>query len=201
MTTSKLSRDVMMELMAYADGELDEVEAARVERLISKDSDAQRVVESMGVLGRVVTGLHDASYGGATDGLADAIMAKVAQEGAPRSPSIRPPRVVDLRDAREKRVKVGAAIVAVIALAAGIVLTTRKANETPMRQAKVGAGASPATGALGTAPPPPQAVAAAGVDLEQVDSENDVAVFYLPSSVGANASSVVVWIDDKGAAP
>jgi hypothetical protein len=44
-------------------------------------------------------------------------------------------------------------------------------------------------------------MAAAGVDVESVDSPKEVSVFYLPSASGGTASSVVVWIDDKAAAP
>jgi anti-sigma factor RsiW len=195
-----LSKDVMLELMAYADGELEPAEMARVERLIAADADAKRLVESMGALGRVLVEMHEPSHAAATLGLVDDIMARVEKEGAPRK-SMRPPKVVDIRDLREARVKVAAAIVAVVALAAGIVLTTRKANEDSSSQVAKG----PAT----TSPLPRQApvpatgpdtqVAAAGVDVEQVDTNHDVQVFYLPSSVGANASSVVVWIDDNGA--
>jgi anti-sigma factor RsiW len=197
-----LSRESMLELMAYADGELEETERARVEALIASDPDAKRLVESIGVLGGVVERIHDASHGASLDGLADAIMARVEKEGAPRRASIRPPRVIDLRDARENRLKVAGAIVAAIALAAGIVLTTRKANQDSPFQAShiqphVTTPATPGT-APGPAPVPDTQVAAAGVDVDQVDSKHDVEVFYLPSSVGKNASSVVVWIDDTG---
>ncbi len=206
MTSAKLTKDVMLELMAYADGELDAEEMARVERLIAKDPDAKRLVSSIGVLGAYVEDMHEPAHAAATEGLADDIMARVQKEGPPRKSSMRPPKVVDLRDAREKRVKVATALVAVVALAAGIVLTTRKANEDGRIQASPGTQhtTSPATpGAGAGAPPaPPQqlatAAAAGGVDVDQVDSNNDVQVFYLPSSLGVNASSVVVWIDDKG---
>ena len=199
-----LSKDVMMELMAYADGELEPTEMARVERLIAADADAKRLVESLGVLGEVVVQMHDAPHAAATEGLVDDIMARVEKEGAPRKSSMRPPRVVDLRDRRENRLKVTGAIIAMVALAAGIVVTTRKANEdTPSHVAQGGtahtAPTTPTQVAPGPGPGPDTQVAAAGVDVDQVDTKNDVQVFYLPSSVQANASSVVVWIDDNGA--
>jgi anti-sigma factor RsiW len=203
-----LSRDVMMELMAYADGELEPAEMARVERLIAANADAKRLVESMGVLGRAVVEMHEAPHAAATDGLVDEIMARVEKEGLPRKSSMRPPKVVDLRDRRENRVKVVGAVIAMVALAAGIVVTTRKANEdTPSRQVATQPTAPGKTASPVATPTAPgtaaggggDTLATAGVDVEQVDSNRDVQVFYLPSSVQANASSVVVWIDDNGA--
>src|SRR5262249_14414491 len=117
---------------------------------------------------------------------------------------IRAPKLVDLRAERERRIKVGAAIVAAIALAAGIVLMTQKVNE---QRAPV-AMPSPPAPAPAPAPPPVPApvgseqqavVAPAGADVEQSASPKEVSVFSLPSATGANASSVVVWIDDKSA--
>ena len=137
-----LAKDVMLELMAYADGELEPTEMARVERLIAADADAKRLVESMGFLGKVVVEMHEPSHAAATLGLVDDIMARVEKEGAPRKSSMRPPKVVDIRDRRESRFKVAGGIIAVVALAAGIVLTTRKANEDTRTQATQSSGSS-----------------------------------------------------------
>ncbi len=198
---TKLSRDTMLELMAYADGELEGKEKERVEALIAANEAARRVVEQMTGLGAEFQESYQAPAASLSDGIAESVLSKIERdEAAPRKPSVRPPKVVDLRDQREKRLKVGAAIVAAVALAAGIVLTTRHANEN----VQVAADKPPQLvrpPAPAPAPPPtpePPQIAAAGGDVEQVDSKHEVEVFYLPSSVGANASSVVVWIDDKG---
>jgi anti-sigma factor RsiW len=198
----KLSQGTMLDLMAYVDGELDGDAKARVEDLLANNAQARRLVQEMQRLGDVVGQVYEAPGASASDGIADAVMAKIADEAAaPRkTASVRPPKVVSLADAREKRIKVGAAIVAAIALAAGIVLTTQHANENaPV--AMPGKTITP-TPPVGTAPAStgqtqePLQVAS-GVDVEQVDSpSHEVEVFYLPSTKG-NASSVVVWIDDN----
>ena len=165
------------------------------------------------MIGAIVGRIYEAPAASLSDGIVDHVMDRVERARAqgdkadePRKPSVRPAKILDLRAEREKRLKLGAAVVAIVALAAGIVLTTRHANE----QAPVAKGTPQdvAPPPKGTAPPPTAPVAphdevaaAAGVDVEQVDSNRDVQVYYLPSSVRANASSVVVWIDDKGAAP
>jgi anti-sigma factor RsiW len=146
----RLSKETMLELMAYADGEIDENERIEeIEKLIASDADAKRVVESMGVLGRVVQRIYEPPAASSTDGLVDEIMASVAKEGVPRKPSVRPPKVVDLRDLRERRLKVAGAIVAVVALAAGIVLTTHRANQSPFQ-----AFQTPPPGVTAPAPAP-----------------------------------------------
>ena len=47
----KLPKDTMLDLMAYADGELDEADKKRVEALLASSEDARRVVEGMAGIG------------------------------------------------------------------------------------------------------------------------------------------------------
>jgi anti-sigma factor RsiW len=203
-----LSQGTMIELMAYVDGELDGEAKERIEKLIATNANARRVVMEMTKLGEVIGEVYEEPPASASAGIADLVMAKIGEEApAPKKASVRPPKVISLMDARERRIKIGAAIVAAIALAAGIVLTTQHANEN-MPVAKPERTAAPlVTPAPAPTQEPEQAqvqvqVASAGVDVENVDSPtHEVEVFYLPSTKG-NASSVVVWIDDKaGAAP
>ena len=187
----KLSQGEIFDLMAYADGELEGDAKAKVEQMLTERADARRLVEELGTLGTVVQRIYAEPPAALSDGIADAVMAKISEEPSPKK-SVRPPKLVDLRAERERRIKMGTAIVAAIALAAGVVLTTKKLNN---QHAPVARATATATSTAG----PEQAVA--GVDVEQVDSPKEVSVFYLPSAVGANASSVVVWIDDKGSTP
>jgi len=195
----KLSQGEVFDLMAYVDGELDGDAKAKVEKLMATNAEARRLVDEMRALGPIVQKIYEPPAAAQSDAIADLVMAKIAERK-----SIRAPKLVDLRAERERRIKVGAAIVAAVALAAGIVLMTQKVNE---QRAPV-AMPSPPAPAPAPAPVPAPApagseqqavVAAAGVDVEQVDSPKEVSVFYLPSATGANASSVVVWIDDKSA--
>ena len=52
--TTKLSRDEMLELMAYVDGQLDDADKARIEALIASKPEARRLVEDLGILGAAV---------------------------------------------------------------------------------------------------------------------------------------------------
>ncbi len=241
-----LSQDTMLELMQYADGELDGDARARIEGLLRTNEEARGVVAAMGMLGDVVRDGIDARVDRvAAGGIADAVMAAINGERAgvsarppidakgesagvlsARPPidakgesagvlSARPPidakareeraAVVPLVAKRRGRVGVTSAVVAVLALAAGVVLFVRSA----------GLGGSGATAArpneerYGSAPGEPAAESASahgkalaqtetlGVDLEEVRSvENKVDVFFTPPAKSA-AASVVVWIDDR----
>jgi anti-sigma factor RsiW len=194
----KLSQGEVFDLMAYVDGELDGEAKAKVENLLQKNADARRLVDEMRALGPVVQKIYEPPAAALSEGIADLVMARVAQE-EPTRRSVRAPKLVDLRAERERRIKVGAAIVAAVALAAGVVLTTKKVNEQRAPVAVTTTAPPNAPADVPSPTPPEQAVA--GVDVEQVDSPKEVSVFYLPSATGANASSVVVWIDDKAAAP
>jgi anti-sigma factor RsiW len=200
----KLSQGEVFDLMAYADGELDGDAKAKVERMISERPDARRFVEELGALGPIVQKIYEEPAPALSEGIADAVMTRLADEPAPKKSS-RPPKLVDLSAERERRIKVGAAIVAAVALAAGVVLTTQRVNDqshAPIAERRIQGAPQPTPPAPSEpAPAEPAAVAVGGVDVEQVDSPKEVSVFYLPSVGGGNASSVVVWIDDKGATP
>jgi hypothetical protein len=197
----KLSQGEVFDLMAYVDGELDGEAKTKAEKLVAENADARRLVDEMRALGPIVQKVYEPPAASASEGIADFVMAKIAEGEPPARKSIRAPKLVDLRAEREKRIKVGAAIAAAIALAAGVAFMTQKVNE----QHRPIATPTPPVTAPAPAPAPvaseQQAVVAAagGVDVEQVDSPKEVSVFYLPSATDTNASSVVVWIDDKAA--
>lgn len=208
-----LSHETMLELMQYADGELEGDARARIEALLRTSQEARGVVDAMGTLGEVVReGVEGrAAASTAADGIADGVMAAIARQvasGAGGPPVQRDGGVVRIEQARPaRRARGGAtpAIVAVLALAAGVLffLTTKAPAPTARVEPPVPSG--PATEAV----PEPEAPSAApetvaqteapGVDLEEVRSvRNKVNVFFMPPAQSAGAAaSVVVWIDDR----
>ena len=73
------SSDRMMKLMAYADGELEGAERDEVEKLLTSDAEAARIVAQMGGLGDFVRLGHEENVAPivAKVNLTDAIMKKV----------------------------------------------------------------------------------------------------------------------------
>lgn len=198
-----LSREEMLDLMQYADGELTGEAASRVEALLRANEEARRVVDAMGELGDVVRdGVEDRAAGMTiADGIADRVMAEVQKPQA--ASNVMP------MEAR-RRGGAAAAVVAVFALAAGALLLLKSsgqssplAREAPLETATQ----APAT----VAPPAPAPLATAvaqveatpGIDLEEAHStKNKLDVFFVPSAEGAgSAASVVVWIDDHHGGP
>ncbi|MFO0675521.1 MAG: hypothetical protein U0169_03240 [Polyangiaceae bacterium] len=105
-----------MDIMAYADGEL-EADRARVEALLASDGDAKNLLAELRGVGDWVGRCRSPPQHGA-DGIADAVMAKVGTVGAP----------IDLAGARAKRaMRMGTvgAVGTVLALAAAVFLLVR----------------------------------------------------------------------------
>ncbi len=76
-----LPRDTMLELMAYADGELDGEAHARVEALVASNEEARRVVLALDDLGEWVREGSGVALA-AADGIAELVMARVEAVGA-----------------------------------------------------------------------------------------------------------------------
>lgn len=179
----------LLNLQAFADGELDGDELAAAEKLVAENDDARAFVESLVVLGHGVRAAEDTVAMPSID-LADAIMAKIDDAPAAAAPSVRPAAAVtSLAAQRERRAQKSQVVVAIGALAlaaAGILyLRGRGADDT----------AKPEVAQVTPSP------SASGVEVSDIESNDDknVSVFYLPASGGNAASSVVVWIDEKGA--
>jgi len=165
-----LSSKEMLDVMAWADGELEGAEAARIKALVEKDEEAKELVRSFSALGDFV---READAKAKTPDLTDQVMAKVV-------PTL-PNEIERARLKRGMRMRVGAAVVTLTALAAGVFLYQRShPNVSPV----VGSNDTPVT-----AP-------ATGVEVGQVDtSQHAVSVFYVPSEKGPQTT--VVWIDDN----
>lgn len=183
-----LSRQTMMELMAFADGELEGDDRARVERLVAENGEARGVVEAMRspAIGAFLEG-EMAERSAAADGIAGAVMAKLPARGPARG---RSPAVV---------ISIG---VAALALAAGVALILRSQGATTETHVPV---ASVDTPSVDMQPPVVAQRPTQGVEVDEVDSPSrGISVFEIPvagaaAAANANApSSVVIMIEDEG---
>jgi hypothetical protein len=173
-----LPQDTMMELMAFADGELDGEAHARIASLVASNDEARRVVEAMGGLGDWLRDGIDARADRAkADGIADAVMAQIATSAAPDNTpvNVRPVAqaasapvtnlpVTNLSERREAlatarssgggRGRVIGGAIGVLALAAAAVLVVRR-GDTPVVPpvAQTGPVERPAIGPLPGASP------------------------------------------------
>ena len=105
--TSQLPKAKLVELMAYADGELDPHERAALEAELARSPEAVSVLESFRTMGD-----HLRSNHAVTPDLTGAIMGRLAHE--------RPAPVLDLHAARARKVKLGAAVASFAAMAAAV---------------------------------------------------------------------------------
>jgi hypothetical protein len=214
-----LPRETLLELMAFADGELDASARVRAEKLLSENAEARRVVEGLRLHSRTVGAWLGAAVEAravAADGVADSVMAtiEVARDpgGVIRLAAMGGRRSSRLRGARTTAI-------AALAVAAAVAIYARSQHGAiPTGAAPVArvlapsppsalpgsqTAASPSALAQETEPPP------AGVEVDQIDSPSrGVSVFEIPLGSAAAAagateqarpSSVVIWIDDEPA--
>src|SRR6478752_6585109 len=129
----------MMELMAYADGELDGADAARVEAFAATDATAQRFLADLGVLGTAVRAAEDLRATNAhVDDVADVVMKRLAVIEAPTA------SVVSIEARRRTTsARTWGLAAAGLALAAGVALMVRsgpQAEDASSGLGKPGAG-------------------------------------------------------------
>jgi anti-sigma factor RsiW len=203
-----LPHETMIDLMAYADGELEADARARVDELLRTNDEARRVLDAMGALGDVVREGADARAEAAgIDEIAEEVITRIERaEPTGKGTQIVVP-IAEARASREGRGGRVAVAIAVFALAAGVFLVLRSngtspvADNAPHEPPPVVQPVSPSAPVAPSAVP--AEVAAAdddGVDLEEVSStKNKVNVFFMPSGNAGAAASVVVWIDDRRA--
>lgn len=207
--SAPLTSQELTDLMAYADGEVDDETRQRVEALLAGRADAREVVASFGVLGDAVRSHVErkvAAAGPRLVSMPDDVLARIdaaygAAHGLGRAQAA---GVVNLAAARSRRggmYRYAGLAVAVTAMAAGLLLLARPGSDPRPFQVNGGPLASGLSSSASSA-----AVAAADDDdgdhVEQVESEGQVSVFYVPQGLSANikASSVVVWLNDEPAA-
>jgi hypothetical protein len=216
MKAATLPQDTLLELMAYADGELEGADRERIEKLVAESAEAKAFVQNLEVLAghvRLVASAQAPGLGESrvkVDGIADAVLACIEREEGNAAPA----NVVALDDVRavhaERRTPKAAAgrwrvaaglAAATLALAASVFVVMRGEAPTAVRDPRP---STPPSQLLPSPLPQVDAVkevlATVGVDVETVDAPQAVSVFYVPAmnaSASANASSVVVWIEDE----
>ena len=202
-----MTPELATKLMAYADGELEGAELEEIDAVLARDPDAAQLVSELGELGALVREGHAARDGEAIAAfsIADDVISAVA-DIEPDAPSRRVSIVTSLDAARAKRaqrLRVGAGVVGVLALAAAVFLVARPKGEEPLAQRPVAPSPSaPSPSAPSPGTPSPSAVLASdmgpAVQVEAVESAGQsVSVFYFPSE-SELSTSVVVWVDETG---
>ncbi|HRG99704.1 MAG TPA: hypothetical protein PLR99_25835 [Polyangiaceae bacterium] len=191
-----LSHEQYLLLSALADGELGDDEHEAAVALLAESADARTFTESLALLGQAVQAAGALEPAPSVE-LVDAIMARLPTEAAAGETLASPPAaqaapVRSLAEARARRARASQFAVAVgaLAIAAASLFYARARHEAP----------SVGPVALATPSAVEPVGAEKGVEVRAIDSDetSQVSVFYLPA--GANmSSSVVVWIDDKGA--
>ncbi len=196
-----LSKQLILDLLAYADGELDGDAKRRIESILAKDEEAREVVAAASLLGDGIRVAEDERVlPRAADKLVDDVMAKVVGERMGFMQEKTEPQIVRL-----KRAAPVAAVSFAIAMAAGWWLFLRAPMVNP----------DSVTAGIDSAIPPSSAnvspsakaheerdvaTGPEGAELESADSP--VSVFFV-STTGDDlnkkaVSSVVVWLGDNG---
>jgi anti-sigma factor RsiW len=148
-----LSRETMLELMAFADGELDGEARARAERLVAGNVEARRTVDEFRA-SRLGPGLRDvmasrADAAGADD-IGAAVMARLGVKAQPPPPVSLATR---LHGPRARARRAATVVAGAFALAAAVALYMRATRGSgtggTLGEARVGA-----TSVEWTAPPP-----------------------------------------------
>lgn len=187
----------LLTLQAYADGELEGTEREAAEDLVRSDDRARAFVESLSVLGHATRAAQSLEPLPHID-VVEAVMREVdVREVAPSIERLKPtnspaPQVSNLAFERERRAQRSqvAVMIGALAIAAAGILYVRGRHEAETSK--------PVAQAIQSTP---GVASEKGVEVNDIDSngKSQVSVFYLPASGVNAASSVVVWIDDKGA--
>jgi len=203
-------QETMLQLMAFADGELEGEDRARIEALVAQSGEARQVVEAMRspVISAWLGEEMDARSA-AAEGIADAVMDSVATAEPAGGRGGGVVRLAERGGRKGARVQVVAGVVvATLALAAGVTLYVSSMGQgTEGAKAPV---ASVETPSVDIQAPPSPATASVqgpsqGVEVDEVDSPSrGFAVFEIPlggsgtgAAKAAGPSSVVIMIDDQ----
>lgn len=186
-----LSEQRMLELMAFADGELEPAEHERVAASLAGDAEARAFLAQLGPLGAALRDAWEARLDTSPLDVAGAVMTRLdAEPAAP--PAAATVHSLDAARAR-RRVALPAAIGAIAVAAAGL-LAVRSGAFDAARLATPG-GISAATSLQGR-----------GVVIESVDAPSHaVSVFYGQDDDDGDGgarppSSVVIWVDETSSA-
>jgi hypothetical protein len=212
-----LSKNELLYLMAYADGEVDDDEIPEVEALIAKSEEAKSIILQQAALRQwTLDAAEQVADKGRASKIADIVMAEIEELGGAKVITLERERVK--RQLNQQRVKEFSALGAVAAVVALFYFWPNGAENKPTAVADNGATSVPSAPASATqaAPHPSAADTSAvaalaepeepGVDIQAVESpHHQFSIFYVPGGAGATgaagsnaqASSVVVWIGEE----
>ncbi len=179
-----LSEQMIIDLLAYADGELEGDAKKRIEAIIARDEEARAIVASASLLSDAVQHAEAARpVSNVADSIVDNVMSRVANERIGFLDASMEPKAKRLRRAAPVAV-----LSTVLALAAGWFLFMRGPEVIPGGIAKVIDSANVDDRDISTGPE--------GVELESADSPVSVFLVSMPSDdLNKKAvSSVVVWL-------
>jgi anti-sigma factor RsiW len=201
----KASPPTDLELMAYADGELEDPRRAEVEAWLASHEAPRQKLAALDLVSEIMRG--EALEGAAGAGsITDAVMAKIdAEEQAPA-----PANVVPLRRKRPSSAPRTVYMIAasVVAAAAGMMLWGRTTQDEDARRRNLPPSVLVQTTATATATteapkpdaPKPEGDVEHGVEVAAVNTGGlPFTLFYVPSGTAASGTTTVVWFTDDSA--
>ena len=221
-TPSKAGTPSDLELMLYADGELDGERHAAVEAFLAREVGARRKLSSLGLVAGLVREQAIASASPA-DGIADALMAQIAMEtgtngvgAAAPSPlrevalllQVAPIATQAAKPANDNSRGIFFLAAAAIAAAAALMIWGRSGLQPEVASSAPSAQTTAArpllvtpTAPVKVADPASDADDEHGVEVAAVDFGARMgSIFYVPTGLAAsNATTTVVWLNDEAA--
>ena len=176
-----------LELMQYADGELDPARKVEIDQWLAGSGEGRAIVASFAELSEVVRDHAQSTHHPLADGIADEVMARI-EAGAP---------VVPLR-ARTQAGWLGYAAAALAVAAAAALLVWRVAGPSVSPQAMHAPSASPsqsgAETAVAVSPNEEAEEREPGVSVDAIEfGAHTGTIFYVPTDTG---TTTVVWLTD-----
>lgn len=211
-----------LELMLYADGELEDERFSAVEAFLAREAGAHRKLSSLGLVSGLVREQAIASASLA-DGIADALMAQIAAEAgtngvvhAVQTPlrEVASPMAVSpiahqvAKPANDNSRGIFFLAAAALAAAAALMIWGRAGLQPEVASNPSPAQTTAARPLLVTPPAPAKVVDTApdaddehGVEVAAVDFGARMgSIFYVPTgSAASNATTTVVWLNDEAA--
>lgn len=213
-----------LELMLYADGELEDERIAAVEAFLARDAGSRRKLSSLGLVAGLVREQAVASASPA-DRIADALMAQIAAEASTNGVAhaasaplreVASPTPVKLAPVAPRAAKpandnsrgIFALAAAALAAAAALMIWARS-DVRPEVASNLSAGQTTEARSIVVAPPATVKVVEPaaeaddehGVEVAAVDFGARMgSIFYVPTgSAASNATTTVVWLNDEAA--
>lgn len=192
--------------MLYVDGELDPARQTDVQSRIDRDPTARNKVAALRLAGELVREREIDL--GIADGIADAVMAKIAAGDLPAADKVAPiARQPQAQPANDNSRRIFYLAAAAVAAAAAFMIwgkTDTGPTVTPrpvaVETAPGPALPSPASAARGDDGPSPDGDLDTGVEVAAVDfGARQGSIFYVPSGAAEAHTTTVVWLADDSA--